>query len=139
MTTRNASRPASRPSLDRVHTRKSTEQADAILDQGIKLTIDGKDYAVRAGDLTAIDTRELRRQTGYSFNGLLEAFGRDPDLDLIAGIMWLSLRIDGDKEITYDDVAEDLGYGALVDMKVNDAGPEELEGDILPEGSAGDS
>lgn len=108
-----------------------------MLDVGLSISFDGKSYTVRAGDLTAWDTRELRKQVGYSFHGLLAAFTEDPDIDLIAALVWLSKRVDGDRLTKYETVAEDIGYGVFDTLDVADAGQEDVDGD--PEESAGSS
>lgn len=116
-----------RPTTARKVTRKTEAKRDAALDEGLKLTIDGAEYVVRAGDLTALDSRELRKQVGMSFAALLQAFNTDPDIDLIAAVMWLARRIKGEAQLTYDDVAGEVGYDVLDQIEFADAGPEEAE------------
>lgn len=127
---------STRPGLDRKHTRKTREKKQAELDTGIAVVVNGRRYAVRHGDLSAVDAMDLRRETGYSFVGLLNNMRRDPDIDQIAAIMWLSRRIDGEVGLSYLEVAQDVDYD--VDIEVADPGPEDLSGaeagDEHPEG-----
>jgi hypothetical protein len=123
----------SRPSTARKVTRKTEEKRDAALDEGLKLTIDGAEHVVRAGDLTALDSRELRRQVGMSFTGLMQAFASDPDIDLIAAIVWLARRIRGEALLSYDDVAGEMGYDVLDRIEFAEPEPEETDG-TDPEG-----
>lgn len=127
----------SRPSLQRVQTRKSLEKQQSMMDVGVTLSFDDESYTVRAGDLSALDTRELRRQVGYSFNGLLQVFATDPDIDLVAGIVWLAKRIGGDKVTPYEEVAAGIDYSVFDTLEVVDPNAEQVDGD--PEESAGPS
>lgn len=117
-----------RPSTARKVTRKTEGKRDEALNEGVSISWDGKVYTVRAGDLTGLDSAALRRECGYSFAGLLKALNKDPDIDLIAALVWLSRRIDGEKLLAYDDVAAEIGYDS--DVEVVDAEPE----DESPEG-----
>lgn len=115
-----------RPTTARKVTRKTEEKRDAALDEGLRLTIDGQEYVVRAGDLTALDSRELRRQVGMSFTGLMSAFQSDPDIDLIAAVVWLARRIKGEV-VTYEAVAGDMGYDVLDTIEFAEADAEEAD------------
>lgn len=128
---------SSRPSLQRVQTRKTVEKQQSMMDVGVTLSFDEESYTVRAGDLSALDTRELRKQVGYSFNGLLQAFATDPDIDLVAGIVWLAKRIAGDKVTPYEEVAAGIDYSVFDSLDVVDPNAEQVDGD--PEESAGPS
>ena len=123
----NAKRPATRQ-----HTRTTEAKRNAELDQGIRIDLDGQVYEVRAGDLTALDTGALRRATGLSFLGLLEALGTSPDIDLIAAVVWLSRRLKGERGLPYEAVAEEMGYDVLDRIELAPTEAEEAEGD--PEG-----
>lgn len=105
-----------RPSLNRKVTPKSEKARKEALESGVTLKIDGTQYTVRAGDLTALDARALRRELGLSFLGLMGALETDPDIDLIAGLMWLSRRVNGETTLAYDEVASDLDYAADYDI-----------------------
>lgn len=71
----------------------------------------GETYTVRHVDMTAIDARDFRRAVGERlvtvFAGTLGA-----DLDVIAGLLWLTRRRD-EPHLTYEQVAEDLRYADL--------------------------
>jgi hypothetical protein len=117
----------SRPTTARKVTRKTEEKRQSGLDEGLRLTIDGAEYVVRAGDLTALDSRELRRQVGFSFTGLLGAFQSAPDIDLIAAVVWLARRIRGEVTLSYDDVAGEMGYDVLDHIEFAEAGAEDVD------------
>jgi riboflavin synthase alpha subunit len=114
---------AKRPTLERKVTRASESKRKDELNLGLSISVDGTVYTVRQGDLTSLDTMALRRETGYSFMGLLKAFQADPDIDLIAALVWLARRIDGEQMLAYADVASDIGYDVDIDV-VGEAGEE---------------
>jgi hypothetical protein len=97
------------PPATRRRSRRTDPAADGAV---IRVTVDGKNFTVREADLTAKDAGELRRATGLSFAGLLKAATSDPDIDIIAGIIWLARRTNGERTLDYDQVAENLGYDA---------------------------
>lgn len=97
-------------------TRKTEEKRQAELDLGLTVNVNGEDYTVRQGDLTSMDTMALRRETGFSFRGLIEAFQRDPDIDLIAALVWLARRIAGERLLSFEDVARDIDYDVDLDV-----------------------
>lgn len=105
-----------RPNAARQHTRTTKAKKNAELDLGLTITLDGTEYTVRQGDMTAMDTMALRRECGFSFRGLIEAFQRDPDIDLIAALVWLSRRQAGERLLSYEEVATDIDYDADLDI-----------------------
>lgn len=113
-----------RPAPGRRISKASEAKRNAALDLGLTISVEGRRYTVRQGDLSSLDTMALRRETGYSFMGLLKAFQTDPDIDLIAALVWLSRRIDGEIVLTYAEVAADIGYDVEIDV-IGEAGPEE--------------
>lgn len=105
---------------------RKKQAVDKSLDEGVTIVVDGKDYTVVAGDLSALDTMALRRETGFSFRSLIMSLQSDPDVDLVAALVWLSRRIGGEQMLSYAEVARDIGYDADIDVK-------EAEGDPNPE------
>ena len=77
------------------------------------VTIGGVAYKAAAKDLTAVDVREIRKQLGYSFFGLLRELETDSDIDLIAGVVWISRRINGERDLDYAEVAAGISYDDL--------------------------
>lgn len=119
---------AGRPSIQRTHTRATDKKRDDANDIGINIKVDGVEYTVREGDMTSLDTMALRRETGMSFVGLMQAFISSPDIDLVAGLVWLSRRIAGEQMLSYAEVATQIGYD--VDIEVMGEPGEETD----PEG-----
>lgn len=106
--------------------RTGPKKADDSL--GMKIELDGRTYVVRESDLTPHDVRALRKETGFSWAGLGRELQRDPDIDLIAALVWMARRLDGD-DVTYDTVLGEISYGSDLKMSVEDkrkqAGPED--------------
>lgn len=103
-----------RPPLQKKNTRTTKANQDAALDLGLTLTLDGEDYTIRTGDLTALDARELRRQVGMSLPQLIAgALSDATDIDILAAIIWLARFVNGERTVTYEDVAGEIGYDVL--------------------------
>lgn len=121
-----------RPSLARKHTPKTEANRKAPYEEGVKITFEGVEYAVRAGDLTALDAQALRKELGVSFMGLMRGLNEDPDIDLIAGLIWLAKRLNGDI-LPYAMVAADIGYNAMEGLDIEQVStPEQVDNN--PEG-----
>lgn len=74
----------------------------------ISVEVDGQKYLLAARDMTALDVRAMREELGYSFVGLLNQAKQDMDVDLLAGIVWMSRRINGEPLLTYAEVASEM-------------------------------
>jgi hypothetical protein len=94
-------------------------------DVGIKVTYEGTAYEIHFGELSGLDVRELRRQTGYTTFALLQTvFDGDTDLDIFAAIVWLARRLAGEP-VTYEVVAGGMKWGAADKvLRFMDAVPE---------------
>lgn len=55
--------------------------------------------------MTALDVRALREQTGMSYNRLIRVATQDMDIDLLAAIVWMARRVNGERDLTYTEVA----------------------------------
>ena len=119
-----------RPSAARKHTRSTDAKAEAELDQGIRVTLDGEHYEVRLGDVTSTVTRELRAASGMSFNALMEYVTTDPDTDVIAAFIWLARRLRGERVelgevvVTYRQLLGEEFDVSLPDAREDESGPE---------------
>lgn len=116
---------STRPSLSRKVTPGSEKSRKEALDTGVSLTVDGTVYTVRAGDLSGFDESCLRREVGMSFMGLITALGEDPGVDLVAALVWLSRRANGEQMLKYRTVAEEIGF----DVEISNADEAEEEED----------
>jgi hypothetical protein len=119
----------SRPASRKV-TRTTEANREDALEQGIRITLDGESYEVRLADVTPALTRELRRSTGMSFNQLMREVTTDPDLDSLAGFVWMARRIAGDT-VEVDDVV--VTYAQLLDEGFEVALPGKRSEDDDPE------
>lgn len=114
-----------RPTTARKVTRKTEESREAALDDGVRMLVDGDEYVVRIGDMTAPIAREFRRNYGASFNALQGELSADPDLDSIAAFMWLAKRIQGEA-LEFDDVT--VSYAQMLEgFEITTAGAEQVE------------
>jgi hypothetical protein len=87
---------------------------------GAQFTIDGEQYKVTMGDLTALDVGALRKQTGKSFPSLLsELFSDDADIDTIAAV---HVAARGGStvvtDLTFAEVAAETGYDVITKLSV---------------------
>jgi hypothetical protein len=81
-------------------------------DVGIRVTYEGTAYEIHFGELSGLDVRELRKQTGYTTFGLLNTvFDGNVDIDVLAAIVWLARRMAGET-LAYDVVAGGMKWGA---------------------------
>lgn len=75
----------------------------------ITVKVDGEPFTVRPNEVSAKMVGQLRRVTGFSLQTLMAAAGEEPDLDVIAALVWLARRQTGEN-VNYDKVAEALTY-----------------------------
>lgn len=111
-----------RPSTVRKDTRKTKESQQAILEQGIRLTVGEDVHEVRLGDVDAATERKFRRAYGLPVLGLMEEFNDAPGLDTFAALIWLSRILKGE-DIELDDVP--FTYADAEEMQAEETGPEE--------------
>lgn len=97
-------------------TSKARQRAAGQSEPNIKVVVDGVTYTIRSDELTARDARDLRKQAGLSFQGVMAAAQEDPDIDVIAALVFLACRQDGDRKVTYDEIAEAITYGSEIDI-----------------------
>lgn len=101
-----------RPSIQRKHTRSTDAKAEAELDSGLRISLDGDVFEVRLGDINSALTRELRQKSGMGFNQLMHLAASDPDTDIIAAFVWVARRLRGE-DVEFDDVV--VTYSQLLD------------------------
>lgn len=76
----------------------------------IAVRVDDETYEVDFKDCTALDASQCRQATGLSLAGLLQAASEDPDLDIVAAVIWLAKRQNGQPDASYHQVASELSY-----------------------------
>jgi hypothetical protein len=82
----------------------------------ITIKVDGAVYTVRPGEVTANLVGQLRRVTGFSLQGLMAAAGEDPDLDVIAALVWMARRQAGEN-VNYEKVADSISYESDIESQ----------------------
>lgn len=94
----------------------------------IELTIRHDDHAwvLRYGDVTAIDERECRRETGFTVSEIM-GFVADtkPGLDTLAALEWLARRQAADI-VSYETVAGSMTNASAITVEwtVPESGPD---------------
>lgn len=80
----------------------------------IVLTVDGERLVVRTGEVSAEDAAAMRRETGMSLQSVLRAATEDPDVDVIAALVWLARRQAGTPQ-PFGDVARSIRYDTPIE------------------------
>lgn len=87
---------------------------------GMQIEVDGRTYVVRESDLTPRLVAEIRRQTGFAgFLGLVAESQRGFDLDVLAALVWLARRVEGE-DVSYDTVLDAMSYDGDINVSVVD-------------------
>lgn len=99
---------------------------------GMQLEVAGRTYVVRESDLTPRDVAALRRETGFAgWLGLVTESQRGFDLDVLAALVWLARRIDGET-VPYETVLDEMSYEADLNVSVEDkrTKPKVVDGEV---------
>ena len=83
-------------------------------DFSMTVKVDGIPYTFRPNEASAAMTGSLRRAIGMGMAGLMQAAGSDPDIDILAAIVWLA-RLQAGESITYLEVAEAITYDTSIE------------------------
>jgi hypothetical protein len=125
--------PASaRPPLDRKVSRETAKNVDKVLDEGLKLTIDGEVFEARYGDITPALARELRENSGMSFIRLVNTATVEADIDVLSAAVWVARRIRGE-DVAFADVKVSYTQMLSDDFDISLPGAEDLGEAIDPE------
>ncbi len=100
------SRPAKRP---KPRPAKRTKNAPVVT-----LKVDDTEYVLRLDEISAADVMLCRRTTGRSLQSLMRAADEDPDVDVIAVLVWLARRQAGESKLAFDDVLAEITYQAEI-------------------------
>lgn len=120
---------APRPTTARKVTRSSETKRKSALDEGVRISVGDSVYEVRIGDINALHSRALREQAGMSFTRLMDLMNTDPDLDVIAAVVWLARRMKGEGSLAYDDVAAEIGFDFLEQAEITETATEKVGDD----------
>lgn len=95
----------------------------------ITIKVDDETYTVRPSELNAKLAGQLRKESSMSVRSVMVAAGEDPDLDVIAALVWLARRQRGE-DVSWDEVAEAISYdsdfGATDEPEPEDADSPEV-------------
>lgn len=100
----------------------------------MQIEVNGRTHVVRESDLSPRDVAALRRETGFAgWLGLTQEAQRGFDLDVLAALVWLARRIDGET-VSYDSILDELSYDTDMKISVEDKrGPKSEVSDDSPE------
>jgi hypothetical protein len=79
-------------------------------DTKMEITVGNETYLIAVEDLTGLEVKAYREAVGTS---PMAAFSNQPDLDVVAGLVWI-VRRRTEPGLTYDDVAGVMTYGDLL-------------------------
>lgn len=95
--------------------RAEAKKAEDAGQDAIVLIVNGVRYPIRQSGLSPQDRRVCRKATEFSPTGIIRALREDPDLDVLAAAMWLSLYQRGEL-VTFDKVCEGLDDDVELDI-----------------------
>lgn len=90
----------------------------------IVVKLDGEVHVLRPAEVNAKQSGMLRRQAGMTLGGLMDAANENPDLDVVAMLVWLA-RLQAGDDVTFDEVAEAITFESDFAMGDDDDAPEE--------------
>jgi hypothetical protein len=121
---------ASRPSHTRKVTRSTKAARKKALNEKLSIRVDGTVYTLRIGDMTALDDHALRTQYGMPFEAMAHAMATgDRSLDLMAAVIWMARRTNGEDLLTYAEVAAEIGF----DVDISDVTDDDADEEAPPE------
>jgi hypothetical protein len=100
---------AKAPTPGRIHSPGANELS-------VKITIDGDAYTLYPNLLTADGVRAVREQTGSSVRKLITMAEDDPDIDIIAALVWVARCQAGD-DVDFATVAAAISYETKLDIE----------------------
>jgi hypothetical protein len=81
----------------------------------IVIDVDGASHTLFPNLLTGQDTRAVREQTGMSLRRLIECAQDDPDIDVLAALVWIA-RCQAGETVDVDHVAAQINYQTKFDI-----------------------
>lgn len=89
---------------------EKNERRQAIKSMAVSVVIDGETYSARFADVDPLTAAECRKVLGFSVRQLFQYCAEDPDLDVVAGLIWIARRQRGEKKVTYAECSEGLSW-----------------------------
>jgi hypothetical protein len=82
----------------------------------VLVTVNGETYPFSPDEISAVDAASLRKATGMSLRSVLDSATKDPDIDVVAALLWLSRRQNGEPNLPYDAVAAEVHYTSKFEL-----------------------
>jgi len=114
------------PKGTRPPTKKKAPPADS--DAVVRFKVGDKIHTLDYALIGAKDERAIRRETGMSFDQVIDAFTEAPGLDLVAVMVWRARIQAGETGLTLEEVEEGITFSTEMDV---------IEDDDLGEDPAG--
>jgi hypothetical protein len=86
----------------------------------ITITVDGDPVVVYPNLLTAKDIAAIRAQSGMSVRKLVELAQEDPDVDVIAALVWIG-RCQAGEQASLSEVSQGITYQSKLDLDSSNA------------------
>jgi hypothetical protein len=102
---------------------------------GLKATVDGVEYVVHVGEMSAVNRRLFRDQVGLAFSALASQPNLLDPVDLVAAVVWMARVIRGEK-LVYMAVASEFGLEDTESVDIDFVGAPDTTPD--PVRAAGD-
>lgn len=77
--------------------------------------VDKRLVTFRRGEMTGLMSAKVRKETGMSFVAVLSLIETDPDMDLVAILVWVS-RMQSGETVSFEDVASEINYDTEYDF-----------------------
>lgn len=98
------------------------------MDAEAKVVIDGRGYLCRPGDVTGLEWRDIKRETGLSQKQVLEALG-ELDLEAVCAVTWALARRD-DPDVEYEALLGGITLESLAGLGEDEPGEADGAGGI---------
>lgn len=85
-------------------------------EHSIVFQIDGADFTLYPNLVDSAGARAVREQTGMSYRKVLANLEDDPDIDLVAVLVWVA-RCQAGEKINFDEVAAGIDYTSKIDVQ----------------------
>lgn len=112
----------------RKQTASSKKRAQAVMDEDFALRIDGEEYVIVPADFTGRLEARVRRETGMSVTGIINALDSgQTGVDLLGMFMWAVRLGRGEEDASLEEILDSVSYASEVEQVrdvVRDDSPE---------------
>lgn len=80
------------------------------------LKVNDKEYLLDITAIGAADNHALRKELGFGWQKLWAAMQEEPELDLIAGLIWMCRRHNGEPGVQFSTVMSTINYKTEIEI-----------------------